>query len=376
MKWINLSLCALLWLSLSCQKEEPSAPAFDTAPSEPVGSSAISLIEDEFEGEPVVVAGSGRRNFLVAFSRDFADGIRTFTAVEGQLPVVMEDDLGNRWDIFGKARLGPNQGEYLKYINSGMGYWFVFGAYYPGLEIYGLGGQEVAVTADTAGGWNLPTAFVAQGAGFDAIRSVDEPEFTRFNLIQSDPNAPFYLEDDDLVIGVLINGEAKAYPHAILDWHEVVNDEVGGVPISITYCPLTGTAKAWKRLGSGPDFTYGVSGLLYNSNLLVFDRATESLWMQLEAKSVFGSRRGEQLELVPFVETTWKSWQSIEPGPLVMTENTGFSRDYSKYPYGQYKTSDVISYPLLYNDNRLPKKERVFSIIINGNAKVYRLSDF
>ena len=366
----------LLLLASACQEDNIPSPDNGQNPEEPVGSLVISLIEDEFEGEPVVIVGSGRRNFLAAFSRDFAGGTRTFTAVDGQLPIVMEDDLGNRWDVFGRSRLGPNQGENLTYINSGMGYWFVFGAYYPGLEIYGMGGESINVSADTTDDWGVPNDFVAQGAGFDAIRSVDEPEFTVFNLIDSDPENPFYLEDDDLVIGLTVNGESKAYPHAILDWHEVVNDVVGGIPVSVTYCPLTGTAKVWKRFEQGNNTTYGVSGLLYNSNILAFDRATESLWMQLEGIGVFGGRKGEQLELVPFVETTWKTWQSMQPSPLVMTQNTGFSRNYSQFPYGDYKTSAVISYPLLHSDNRLPLKERVFSIIINGNAKVYRLSDF
>jgi hypothetical protein len=172
------------------------------------------------------------------------------------------------------------------------------------------------------------------------------------------------------------NGETKIYPHKILDWHEIVNDKVGGVDISLTYCPLTGTGKVWKRKEEDLADGFGVSGLLYNSNLLAFDRFTESFWHQLEGIAVFGDRRGERLDLVPFVETSWGTWRGLAQDPLVMSEQTGIDRDYTIYPYGDYKTSDLIAYPILYDDERLSPKQRVFSIIVEGQAKVYQLTDF
>jgi len=370
MKWISRTFlyCVLFLLFFGCEKpmkEEPIPSSF--------GSLAVTLLEDEFAGQSIVVVGSGQRQLVSAFNRNFAGGLRSFTPIKNRLPVVMEDDLGNRINIFGDIVFGPNEGERLDYINSGIGYWFAFSAAYPGVEINGEGALEVALSPDTAINWSVATDFVAQGAGFDAIRSIDQPEFEEFSIINTDPDVPHYLENNDLVVGVMINGEAKAYPHAILDWHEIVNDELGGVPISVTYCPLTGTAKVWERTSSG---TYGVSGYVYNSNILAFDRETESFWMQLEATSVFGNRIGEKRTLIPFVETTWSTWQRMAPNPTVMTNNTGFERDYGEYPYGDYKTNDVVTYPLLYEDNRLPLKERVFCIIIDGKAKVYRLSDF
>jgi hypothetical protein len=377
MRGLYLSITLLFLLSFSCQKED--SPDLNTTAevNQPTGNLAISIIEDTFEDTPIVVVGSGRRDFMTAFKRTFAGGLRHFTATDDRLPIVMEDDLGNKWNAFGLALQGPNKGESLTPVNTGMGYWFAFGASYPGTEIYGEEPKTVNIQTDTSAEWGVPEAYVTQGAGFDGIPALDEPEFIAYNIINTDPSTPFYLDGDDLVIGVSINGESKAYPHAILDWHEVVNDEVGGVPITVSYCPLTGTAKVWKKENDGPDFTFGVSGYLYNSNVIPFDRGTESFWSQLEAISIFGPRKGEQLEMIPFLETSWQTWQSmIIEDPLVMTENTGFDRDYSNFPYGDYKTSELIAYPVLYNDDRLHEKERVLGVIINGKAKVYRLSDF
>ena len=174
----------------------------------------------------------------------------------------------------------------------------------------------------------------------------------------------FFVADNDLVIVVSLNGETKVYPHSILDWHEIVNDVVGGEQLSITYCPLTGTAKIFKQ-----NDAFGVSGLLYNSNVIAFDRTTESLWTQLDAQCIYGPRIGEEIETVPFVEMPWSSWRRFQSSPKVMSDDTGINRDYNEYPYGDYRETDIVSFPLRYLDRRLPVKERVFSIIIDGQAK-------
>lgn len=361
-------------LTLGCSDEqgvpEPVNPGNNT------GNGSIKLLQEEFNGEPVVIAGSERRNLVVAFSRLFEGEVRNFSSVQGRLPVIMEDEQGNNWDVFGRATFGPDAGAQLKYVNSGMGYWFVFGAFYPGLEIDGQGTRPVTLNPDTTAEWSIPFSYVGQGTGFDGIPALDHPPFMVYNPLTIDPEAPFYLEDNDLVMVVSQNGETKIYPHKILDWHEIVNDKVGGVDISLTYCPLTGTGKVWKRKEEDLADGFGVSGLLYNSNLLAFDRFTESFWHQLEGIAVFGDRRGERLDLVPFVETSWGTWRGLAQDPLVMSEQTGIDRDYTIYPYGDYKTSDLIAYPILYDDERLSPKQRVFSIIVEGQAKVYQLTDF
>lgn len=372
----NLLVISMVWLLLSfgCREEDSVPGPVDPRP--PSGSTSVKLIQEDFNGVPIVLAGSASRNLIVAFRREVNGAVRAFTPVQGALPVIMEDEQGNRWNVFGQATFGPDKGAQLDYVNSGMGYWFVFGAFYPGLEIQGIGEQTVNVSPDTSAEWRVPTAYVGQGTGFDGIPALDAPPFITYSPISIDPEHPFYMEDEDLVIVVALNGVTKIYPHKILDWHEVINDEVGGTPITVTYCPLTGTGKAWKRTNPDIEAGFGVSGLLYNSNLLVFDRATESFWHQLEGTAVFGERMEERLELLPFVETTWGTWRGLAPNPLIMSEDTGYNREYSNYPYGDYKTSALVAYPVLYDDGRLPKKQRVFSVIVDGKAKAYQFSDF
>ena len=374
MKKILILLLSLAALSTWSCEEEAVTP--DTEPNENTGSRSVVLHQATFEGLPIVVAGTGQRDLIVAFRRERAGVLHDFEVVQGRLPVIMRDERGNEWNIFGRAVNGPDVGARLEYVNSGMGYWFAFGAFFPGVDLHGAEPLAVDIDADTTADWALPTAYVGQGTGFDGIPSLQDPDFITYSPISQDPENPFYIQDDELVIVVSMNGETKVYPHKILDWHEVINDEVGEVPITVTYCPLTGTGKVWKREGQDAASSFGVSGSLYNSNLLAFDRQTESFWSQLEAVCVFGDRRGERMPLVPFVETKWGTWRSIDSNPLVMDERTGINRDYDEYPYGNYRTSPVISYPLLYEDDRLFAKERVFSIIVNGEAKVFQRDDF
>lgn len=358
---------------IGCDKDTTTVPPVDNTNP---GSQSIKVIQDEFEGVPLVVVGSEGWNLLVAFQSTLNGQQLTLQAVQDAFPVMMEDQLGNRYDMFGTVRSGPDAGSQLETVNSGMGYWFVFGAMYPGLEILGEGSRDVSIDLENTEGWGVSTTLVAQGSGFDAIQALETAEFSPVDNLPNDPENPFYLVNEDLVIVVSINGETKAYPHIILDWHEIINDVVGGVPVSVTYCPLTGTAKVWERSGNSPNFSFGVSGLLYNSNVLPFDRETESFWTQLEGECVYGDRLGQQLSIVPSVETTWGSLKLVGISAMIMTENTGIARDYRQYPYGNYKTSNLISYPVAFNDDRLHSKERVFSILINGKAKAYRLTSF
>ncbi|NOZ07889.1 MAG: DUF3179 domain-containing protein [FCB group bacterium] len=176
-----------------------------------------------------------------------------------------------------------------------------------------------------------------------------------------------YLDDADLVIGVRSEGGYYAYPHPVLDWHEVVN--AGGY--SISYCPLTGSAMKMTN-----DLDFGVSGMLYNSNLIMYDKSTNSFWPQMLLKSAAGSRRGTHLELDVMMETTWGTWRRLYPETLALSQNTGYDRDYTRYPYGSYKTDNSLYFPVGQADNRLPKKERVLGISNHGASMAFRLSQF
>jgi len=219
--------------------------------------------------------------------------------------------------------------------------------------------------------WTIPRDEVFDGGpGKDGIPSIDNPQFSAVSEVT-------FLEEDDLVIGVKAGDEIKAYPHPVLDWHEIVNDNVGGdLNIALTYCPLTGTAIGWNREVDGSVTTFGVSGLLYNSNLIPYDRQTDSHWSQMRLDCVQGKLQGEEIETYPVVETTWSTWKQLFPNSQVLNTSTGFNRSYGIYPYGDYKTSNRTIFPVQPEDDRLHAKERVLGVIQNAEAKLYRFSAF
>lgn len=221
--------------------------------------------------------------------------------------------------------------------------------------------------------WSIPIEDVKDGGpGKDGIPSVDSPKF----VFPNDAKAA-YLQEDDLVLGLVIGDVVKAYPHPVLDWHEVVNDWVGEKNITISFCPLTGTGFGWESQVGGVDSTFGVSGLLYNANLILYDRRTDSNWSQLRLECVNGSQLGDRPDLVRVVETTWSAWKKMYPNTKVMTLDTGFERSYNLYPYGPYKIQDdFFIFPVSPRNNTLPNKERVFALIDGETSMVYQFEKF
>lgn len=175
---------------------------------------------------------------------------------------------------------------------------------------------------------------VAGGPTKDGIPSIDRPKFVK-------PDNSSY-GDEATVIGVHVNGEAKAYPYGILNWHEIVNDTVGGVPVSVTMCPLCDTNPVFVRQVNGQTTTFGVSGKLYQNCLVMYDRASDSLWLQVWGMGVAGRYTNHVLERVPAVKTTLGRWQQKHPDTVVLSTETGYTRDYHRYPYGDYKDSRVL----------------------------------
>jgi len=212
------------------------------------------------------------------------------------------------------------------------------------------------------------------GPGKDGIPSLDSP-----NLVSSDDPGASYLNNSDLIIGVYKNGIAKAYPHKILDYHEIVNDEFGRAFVTISYCPLTGTAFGWESNSNNEFSEFGVSGLLYNANLILYDRNTDSNWSQLGMKCINGELIEDEPRLIHVVETTWGQWKAMYPDTSVLSDDTGFNRFYEVYPYGSYKVNhDYFIFPASPSNDALPNKERVFAIIdwFSEKSKVYQFNDF
>jgi hypothetical protein len=219
--------------------------------------------------------------------------------------------------------------------------------------------------------WLIPVNQVRDGGpGKDGIPALLNPETRSINQTT-------YLKDDDLVLAIKIDNEIKVYPHTILDWYEIVNDQIGVDFFAITYCPLTGTGIGWDRKIDGAATTFGVSGLLYNSNLIPYDRRTNSNWSQMRLDCVNGSLIGEKVNTYTLFETTFRTLKSMGINGEVVTTGTGYSRSYGTYPYGDYKTNDDLLYfPVAHEDDRLPKKERIHGIIDGGRTLAVRFEDF
>jgi len=237
-----------------------------------------------------------------------------------------------------------------------------------------VGGSRPTPAANNFTNWTIPEDEILDGGpGKDGIPAIDQPKFVDVN------NANF-LSDDDLVIGYKFDTVVRAYPHLILDWHEIVNDQIDDHRFAITYCPLTGTAINWSRDIKGLTTTFGVSGLLFNSNLMPYDRATNSTWSQMRLDCVNGSLVGTEASFFSIVETTWKTWREWYPETEILSLTTGFNRNYGSYPYftsgGDYRIEEYLIFPVSNIDTRLPRKERVLGVVNGGQAKAYRFVNF
>jgi len=242
----------------------------------------------------------------------------------------------------------------------------------------------IALGAIGAGGWpfsggrkmngfdleraSIPVDQIRRGGPpRDGIPSIDDPEFV------SVEEADDFLRDDELVMAIEHDGDARAYPRRILEQHEIVNDTVAGEPLEITYCPLCGTGMVFAREVNGRVLQFGVSGLLYNSDVLMYDRQTGSLWSQLATGSVAGEMVGTPLSWLPSQMLRWGRWKRMHPDGRVLSRNTGHRRNYSRSPYAQYYRSRRTMFPVDRHRDDLETKEWVYGIVVNGQAKAYRM---
>lgn len=222
-----------------------------------------------------------------------------------------------------------------------------------------------------ASDWTVPTEFVRDGGpGRDGIPALNSPDFIAADTVT-------FMGPSDLIVVVERNGQVKGYPHKILDWHEVVNDQLGGERFVLSYCPLTGSAIGWPLDDNTGDSLFGVSGLLYNSNLIMFDRQTDSFWPQMLLESARGPKVGTKVNTIATFEISWDTFIATYPQGNVLSDDTGFSRDYQEYPYGTYRETVNVLFPVdNFEDQRLFRKQRVLGIQVDGQAKAYDISRF
>ncbi|MCC5954437.1 MAG: DUF3179 domain-containing protein [Acidimicrobiia bacterium] len=218
----------------------------------------------------------------------------------------------------------------------------------------------------------LPTPLVdpadirAGGPPPDGIPPIDEPVFIPADSVD-------FLEDNEPVLAIEINGDARAYPVQILIWHEIVNDTIGGEPVAVTYCPLCNSAVAVDRRIDDRVVTFGTSGSLYQSALVMYDRQTESLWSHFTGQAIAGVLTGNELDTLPLATVGWAEWRDAHPGGLVLSRDTGHDRDYGRNPYPGY--DDVDNPPFLFDgevDGRLVAKERVVGVGIGDQPIAIR----
>jgi hypothetical protein len=210
------------------------------------------------------------------------------------------------------------------------------------------------------------------GVAVDGIPALDNAQMVS-------PEEATYLLPTEPVFGVAINGDERAYLLRIMDWHEMANDVVGGVPMSLAYCTLCGAGIAFDgRASDGQTYDFGSSGFLYRSNKLMYDRQTRTLWNQLTGEPVLGELVDEDLELtlLPVVLTMWEDWQMQHPDTKVLSLETGYERFYQPgAAYGDYFSSSSTMFPVWQRGELLDTKDRIYALRIDGTPKAYPLND-
>lgn len=222
------------------------------------------------------------------------------------------------------------------------------------------------IMAASRNGFNLDGALIAPsdiragGPPRDGIPAIDNPKYIP-------GHSASWLKATDTIIGVVVDGEARAFPLRILNWHEIVNTSWGDTSVVVSFCPLCGTGMVFSSEIKGEDLKFGVSGLLYQSDVLLYDRQTDSLWSQLMSQAVSGPLKGTRLKLMNSRHTSFGEWLERYPDTLVLDTKTGFRRDYSRDPYKGYAKSNSIMFPV---NNDFPRqfhpKDEVLGVELQG----------
>ncbi|MEJ7800284.1 MAG: DUF3179 domain-containing protein [Ilumatobacter sp.] len=208
---------------------------------------------------------------------------------------------------------------------------------------------------------------ISGGPPPDGIPPIDEPTFLPTRAVD-------FLAEDEPVLALEIDGDARAYPIQVMIWHEIVNDTVGDAPVSVTYCPLCNTAVAVDRRVGERVLSFGTSGSLYQSALVMYDRQTESLWSHFTGQAIAGVLTGAELDSYPVATVAWSDWRDAHPDGLVLSRDTGHDRDYGRNPYPGY--DDVDNPPYLFEgevDDRLAAKTRVVGVGLDTTPTAIRL---
>ena len=230
-------------------------------------------------------------------------------------------------------------------------------------------GQEIKVTSEGVKYIVDPNEIRSGGPPKDGIPSIDDPKFVTVE------EADDWILNNELVLAMIYKGVKRVYPLQILVWHEIVNDNIAGDAILITYCPLCGSGIAYERVIDGEDVEFGTSGKLYNSNLVMYDRKTDTYWTQIDGKAIIGELTGRELKAISIDTVVWRDWKDKHPDSEVLSQDTGIDRNYGRDPYGSYYENSFLMFPVDNEDNRIHAKTVVFGIEIDGVYKAYQEND-
>ena len=229
--------------------------------------------------------------------------------------------------------------------------------------------DEIKTLADGTKYIVSPSKIRGGGPPKDGIPSIDNPKFV------SVEEADKWIEDNELALAIIYKDVKRVYPLQILVWHEIVNDVIAGDPILITYCPLCGSGIAFERTLNGEEVEFGTSGKLYNSNLVMYDRKTDTYWTQIDGKAILGELTGMVLKDINIDTVVWRDWKKAHPDSEVLSQDTGYFRSYGRDPYGNYYENSFLIFPVENEDNRIHAKTPVWGIEINGEFKAYIEAD-
>jgi hypothetical protein len=200
----------------------------------------------------------------------------------------------------------------------------------------------------------------------DAIKAIDSPKFV------TAAEAGRFMNEGSSIIGVALEGEAKAYPLSILSVHQVVNDSIKGLPIAVTWDPISYAAIVYDRRVGGRTLTFGLTGSLYANSFIMYDRETGSQWVHLSGEAIQGKLKGEKLRPIPSLHSAWGAWSRLHPGTLLLWQRRWGLVPYRQDTYVRYYTSEQTGLmPPIADDRRLSPKERVVGLLIGGKARAY-----
>ena len=295
------------------------------------------------------------------------------TVAEPQLPEssllrFRDTETGSIWNLRGEAVTGELEGAQLQQMPAYSAYWFAWSSFWPNTSVWNAVETDGAIDREifTA----IPQREYVGDVPKDGIPPLDDPPRDRGAAQFVSAEDAIHVNDEHIVMGVRIGSDARAYPVRILNFHEIVNHTVGGTKISLTYCPLT--ASGINIAGDGIEF--GNTGGLYNNNMVMYDRETESFWGQMRLGSILGPRAGERLKHLPVYQGTWKTWRELYPETLVLSTDTGYARNYDSdyYVDSGYTTSDGYWFWQADTyDTRFHPKEMILGLLGERSSRAY-----